>query len=92
MKNRIQVSQSKFICSCQQLDKMTHTSYKQVETLNLVTVTERFNQCINLIVFKYANDQWPDYLHEVSQTAPENNIQTRDSFQKLKIPFLQNQY
>ena len=67
LKNEIQTSQSKYICSCQQLDKMTHTSYKEIETLNWLPMTERFNQCINLIVFKYINDQWPNYLHEVSK-------------------------
>ena len=87
LKNRIQISQNKCICFCQHLDKMTHTSHKELETLNLLPMTERFNQCINLIVFEYVNDQWPNYLHKVSQTAPENNFQTRESFQKLKCPF-----
>ena len=49
-------------------------------------MTERFNQCINSIVFKYVNNQCPNYLNEVFQTAPENNIQTRGSFLKLKCP------
>ena len=57
---------------------MTHTSYKEFETLDWLPVTERFNQCINLIVFKYVNDQRSNYIQEVSQTAPENNIQSRD--------------
>ena len=35
----------------------------------------------------YVNDQCPNYLNEVFKTAPENNIQTRWSFQKLKCPF-----
>ena len=63
---------------------MTHISHKEFETLNWLPVTERFNQCINSIVFKYVNDQCPNYLNEVFQTAPENNIQTRGSFLKLK--------
>ena len=50
-------------------------------------MTERFSQCINSIVFKYVNDQCPNYLNEVFQTAPENNIPTRGSFLKLKCPF-----
>ena len=50
-------------------------------------MTERFNQCINSIVFKYVNNQCPNYLNEVFQTAPEINIQTRGSFLKLKCPF-----
>ena len=33
------------------------------------------------------NNQCSNYLNEVFQTAPENNIQTRGSFLKLKYPF-----
>ena len=50
-------------------------------------MTERFNQYINSIVFRYVNDECPNNLNEVFQTATENNIQTRGSFQKLKCPF-----
>ena len=87
LKNRIQTSQNKCIRFCLQLDKMTHISHKEFETLNWLPVTERFNQCINSIVFKYVNNQCPNYLNEVFQTAPENNIQTRGSFLKLKCLF-----
>ena len=64
---------------------MTHISQKEFGTLNCLLMTERFNQCINSIVFKYVNDQCPNYLNEVFQTAPD--IQTRESFQKLKCLF-----
>ena len=50
-------------------------------------MTERFNQCTNSVVFKHVNNQCPNDLNEVFQTAPENNIQTRGSFLKLKCPF-----
>ena len=66
---------------------MTHISHKEFETLKWLLVTERFDQCINSIVFKYINDQCPNYLNEVFQRAAENNIQTRGSFLKLKYPF-----
>ena len=66
---------------------MTHISHKELQALNWSSVTERFNQCINSIVFKYVNDQSPNYLNKVFQTAPENKIQTRGSFLKLKCPF-----
>ena len=66
---------------------MTHISHKEFEILNWLPVTERFNQCINSIFFKYVNNQSPNYLNEVFQSAPENNIQTRGSFLKLKCPF-----
>ena len=87
LKNRIQTSQNKCIRFCLPLDKMTHISHKEFETLDWLPVTERFSQCINSIVFKYVNNQCPNYLYEVFQTAPENNIQNRGSFLKLKCPF-----
>ena len=87
LENRIQTFQIKCIRFCLQLDKMTHISHEEFENLNWLPVTERFNQFINSIVFKYVNDQCPNYLNEVFQAAPENNIQTRGSFLKLKCPF-----
>ena len=66
---------------------MIHISHKEFETLNWFPVTERFNQCINSIVFKCVNVQCPNYLNEVFLTAPENNVQTRGGFLKLKWPF-----
>ena len=74
LKNRIQTSQNKCIRFWLQLDKMTHISHKEFKILNWLRVTERFNQC-------------PNYLHEIFQTATENNIQTSGSFLKLKCPF-----
>ena len=64
LKNRIQASQNKCIRFCLHLDRMTHISHKEFEILNWLTLTERFNQCINSIVFKYINDQFPSYLNE----------------------------
>ena len=87
LKNRIQACQNKSIRFCLQLDKMIHISHKEFEILNRLSVTERFNQCNNSIVFKYVNNQCPNYLNKVFQTVPENNNQTRGSFLKLKSPF-----
>ena len=51
-------------------------------------MTYRFKQCVNnTIVFKYFNEQCPNYLNEVFDVAVENNFQLRDSFQKLECPF-----
>ena len=58
--------------------------------IKLVTssrVTYRFKQCVNAIVFKYFNEQFPNYLNKVCDVAIENNFQLRGSFQKLKCPF-----
>ena len=66
---------------------MVHVSQKEFETLNWLPVAERFNQCNNSIAFNSFNNQCHNYLNEVFQTAPENDIQTRGSFLKLKCPF-----
>ena len=84
LKNRIQTSQNKCIRFCLKLDKTAQISHKEFETLNWLPVTERFNQCINSIVFKYVNNQCSNYLNAVFQRDPENNIQTSESFLKLK--------
>ena len=53
----------------------------------LVTSDVYFKQFVNAIVFKYFNEQCPNYLNEVFDVAIENNFQLRASFQKLKCPF-----
>ena len=50
-------------------------------------MTYRFKKGVNAIVFKYFNEQCPNYLNEVFDVAIENNFQLRGSFQKLKCPF-----
>ena len=86
-KNRVQTSQNKCVRFCLQLDNMTYISHKEFETLSWLPVTEIFNQCTNSVVFKYVDNQCPNYLNEVFQTALENNIQTRGSFLKLTCLF-----
>ena len=75
------------MCFCFQLDKLKHISHKAFQRLNLLPVTYRFKQCVNAIIFKYFNEQCPNYLNEVFDVAIENNFQLRGSFQKLKCQF-----
>ena len=72
---------------CLLLDIFKHISHEEFEHLNWLSVTYRFKQCVNSIVFKYFNEQCPNYLSEVFNVATESNIQLRGSFQKLKCPF-----
>lgn len=39
------------------------------------------------MVMKYFNEQCPNYLNEVFEIAPENNIQSRKNFQKFLCYF-----
>ena len=49
-KNRIETSQNKCIRFCLQLEKTTHMSHKEFETLNWLPVTERFNALTRLFL------------------------------------------
>ena len=87
LKHRIQTTQNKCMRLCLQLTKLKHISYEEFECLNWLPVTYRLKQCVTAIVFKYFNEQSPNYLNEVFDVAIENNFQLRGSFQKLKCPF-----
>ena len=50
-------------------------------------MTYRFKQCVNSIVIKYLNKQYPNYPNKVFDVALEKNFQLGSSFQKLKFPF-----
>ena len=47
LKNTIQTSQNKCFGFCLQLDKMSHISQKEFETINWLSIKERYNQCVN---------------------------------------------
>ena len=51
---------------------MTQISKNEFGTLNWLRVKDRFNQSINLIVFKYFIKQCPSYLNEVFKLANSN--------------------
>ena len=44
LKNKIQTSQNKCIRFCLQLDEMSHISQKEFETINWLSIKERYNQ------------------------------------------------
>ena len=71
---------------CLQLDKMTHISKNEFQTLNWLPVKDRFNQSINSIVLKYFSRQCPSYLNEIFELACPNNLRTRNSYLKLICP------
>ena len=87
MENKIQITQSKCIRYCLQLDKMTHISKDEFENLNWLPVKDRFNQSISSIVFKYFTKQGPIYLNEVLELPCQKNLRTRNSYLKLICPF-----
>ena len=75
MKNKIQITQNKCIRYCLQLDKMTHISKSEFETLNWLPVKDRFNQSINSVVLKCFTKQCHSYLNEVFELACSKNLE-----------------
>ena len=73
LKHRIQTTQ-KCMRFCLRLDKLKHISNEEFEHLNWLPVTYRFKQCVISIVFKYFNEQCPNYLNEVFDVATESNF------------------
>ena len=62
LRNKIQTSQNECIRFRLQLDKMSHISQREFETINWLPIKERYNQCVSSIVFKYFDNQCPHYL------------------------------
>ena len=74
--------QNKCIRFCLRLDKMYHISGKDFRLINWLPTSNRVDQCINTITFKFVNNICPYYLKEIF-----NRIDTRNKFAKLKILF-----
>ena len=50
-------------------------------------MSDRINQCILSITFKFVNDVAPNYFNEVFQWAAERNSTLRNDYLKLKHLF-----
>ena len=84
---RLQASQNKCIRFCLLLDKRSKIRIKEFLQLNWLNVHNRFLQFIVSDIFKFQNDQCPDYFNEIFCPAGENSVITRSSNKKLKLPF-----
>ena len=87
LKLRLQASQNKCIRFCLQLDKRSKIRVKEFLRLNWLNVHDRHLQFIVSDIFKFQNDQCPDYFNEIFCPVGENGVITRSSNKKLKLPF-----
>ena len=79
--------QNKCIRFCLLLNKKSHISQKEFETVNWLPIKERYNQCANSVAFKYFDNQCTHYLNEVFMKAPEYRSLLRSSYQNRQQPF-----
>ena len=85
---RLQATQNKCIRSCLQLDKMSRICVKEFLELNWLNVHDRYLQFIVSDIFKFYNNQCPDYFNEVFCPVDDNGVATYCCNKKLKLPFL----
>ena len=55
--------------------------------LNLLNVHDRYLKLIVSDIFKFQNDQCPDYFDEIFCPVGKNGVTTRSSNKKLNLPF-----
>ena len=87
LKLRLQVSQNKCIRFCLQLDKSSKIRVKEFLQINCLNVHDKYLQFIVFDIFKFQNDQCPDYFKELFCSVGEKGVITHSSNKKLKLPF-----
>ena len=87
LKLRFQASQNKSIRFSLQLDKRSKIFVKEFLQLNWLSVHNRYLQIIVSDIFKFLNDQRPDYFDELFCPVGENGVITRSSNKNLKLTF-----
>ena len=86
LKTRLHAAQNKCIRFCLKLDDRFRLKSKEFERINWLPVQERISQCVVCNVYKFFSKHSPDHFEELFFPTEETAIQTRFSFQKLKIP------
>ena len=86
LKARLEAAQNKCIRFSLKLGDRKSITVKEFEEINWLPIHERFNQCILSCLYKFHAKKAPDYMDETFYHAKCNEIHTRYSYQKLKLP------
>ena len=89
MKNKIQITQNKYMRHYLQYDKRIHVLKNKFKNLNWLPFKDRFSQSVKSVVFKYFTNKSLlfCYWDEFSKPDCLNNLRTRNSYLKLVYPF-----
>ena len=79
--------QNKYIRFCLQPDKMSTSCAKEFLELNWLNVHDRHLQLVVSDIFKFYNNQCPDYFNEVSCPVEDNGAATHSCNKSLKLSF-----
>ena len=83
---KFQATQNKCIRFCLQLDKMSRICVNKFLELNWPNVHDRYLQFIVSNIFKFYNNQCPDYFNGVFCPVDDNGVTTRCCNKKMKSP------
>ena len=83
---RLQATQNKCIRFCLQLEKMSRICVNEFLELNWLNVHDRYLQFVVSDIFKFYNNQCPDYFNDVFCPVDDNGVATRFCNKKLKLP------
>ena len=83
---RLQAMQNKCIRFCLQLDNMSRICVNEFLELNWLDVNDRCLQFIVSDIFKFYNNQCPDYFNEVFCPVDDSGVATSSCNKKLKLP------
>ena len=73
---RLQATQNKCIRFCLQLDKMSRICVNEFLELNWLNVHDRYLKFIVSDIFKFYNNQCPNYFNEVFCAVDDNGVAT----------------
>ena len=89
---RLQATQNRCLRFFLQLDKMSKICVKDFLELNSLNVHDRYLQFIVSDIFKFYNNQCPDYFNEVFCPVDDDGVVTRCCNKKLKLPFRKSKF
>ena len=84
---RQQVSQNNCVRFCLQLEKRIRIGVAEFKEINWLNVNYGFTQCVLSGIYKFFNNESPEYFNEIYFPAELSKINTRLSFQGLSNPY-----
>ena len=84
LQKTLHVSQNICVKFCLQLDKKSRVGVAEFKEIYWLNINDRFSQCVLSNIYKFFNNESPEYINEIYFPAEPSNLNTQLSFQRLK--------
>ncbi len=74
---KLQICQNKCIRFCLYMGNRDHVGKTEFKKINWLPVQARFEQCVNVHVYKYIKNESPTYMNRIFNIAEKGKINTR---------------